>query len=260
MAFWAAAEPTNDGVLSGLGEVHEADTRDSLQFARACMPPRPRGARTRALDVGAGIGRVTGAVLLELCHSVELLDGCDNFVRRARADLSWAGARVERYICQPIQEFTPDAGRYDLIWIQWCIGSLKDDELVALVRKCASALAHGGLIVVKDNCVFDDTEGLIDGRYLIDEDDKTVTRSIQHTEELLCARGGLTLLARAPAELGRDDLQPVINFALVPMQRSEDSNTVGGRMRQALMFLFVVTAGVVVSLVLMRSILSQRSQ
>lgn len=33
------------------------------------------------------------------------------------------------------QEFTPDAGRYDIIWVQWCIGHLADDDFVSFFKR-----------------------------------------------------------------------------------------------------------------------------
>ena len=43
----------------------------------------------------------------------------------------------------------PEAGRYDLIWIQWCIGCLTDDDLVLFMEQCKAGLAAGGVIVIK---------------------------------------------------------------------------------------------------------------
>lgn len=77
-AYWANTAESNDGVLGGFGDVHEADTADSIRFARRCGVPsskRSGGERElRALDVAAGIGRVTGGALLELCDTVDLVE------------------------------------------------------------------------------------------------------------------------------------------------------------------------------------------
>ncbi|KAL8482199.1 hypothetical protein ACS0TY_028377 [Phlomoides rotata] len=32
-------------------------------------------------------------------------------------------------------DFTPEAGRYDIIWIQWCIGHLSDDDFVSFFNR-----------------------------------------------------------------------------------------------------------------------------
>jgi protein N-terminal methyltransferase len=63
---------------------------------RPLAPPHPLGHRTRALDVGAGIGRVTADVLpvLYLVSDVVLLEPVNSFVQEALA-LACAGAKPE---------------------------------------------------------------------------------------------------------------------------------------------------------------------
>jgi len=197
--------------------VHEADMEDSRKFVTPILPERAPGRTLRALDVGAGIGRITGGLLLEICDTVDLLEGARNFVAKAKEQLAWAGDRVERYICEGMQNFTPEAGRYDLIWIQWCIGSLTDDDFVAFFARCRQGLAPGGLIVLKDNILdplscnqeLDKT-----GRFLIDEDDNSVIRAREHMINLLTRRCEFQILKQADAELRRDDLFPVLMAAL----------------------------------------------
>ena len=44
-----------------------------MKFIKPLLPKREAGKTLRALDVGAGIGRITGALLLELCDTVPSL-------------------------------------------------------------------------------------------------------------------------------------------------------------------------------------------
>ena len=34
-----------------------------------------------------------------------------------------------------LKDFTPEAGRYDVIWIQWCVGQLPDDDFVSFFKR-----------------------------------------------------------------------------------------------------------------------------
>uniref|UniRef100_M1B7Q6 Alpha N-terminal protein methyltransferase 1 n=1 Tax=Solanum tuberosum TaxID=4113 RepID=M1B7Q6_SOLTU len=43
--------------------------------------------------------------------------------------------KVANFYCVPLQEFTPDAERYDVIWVQWCIGHLADDDFIAFFKR-----------------------------------------------------------------------------------------------------------------------------
>ena len=40
---------------------------------------------------------------------------------------------------------------YDLIWIQWVIGHLIDEDLINFLVKCKKHLSPSGVIFVKDN-------------------------------------------------------------------------------------------------------------
>jgi hypothetical protein len=112
-AYWSGEAATNDGMLGGFADVDVADTADSLKFMKRCgaLPESQRngGSRViRALDVGAGIGRVTAGALLQLADTVDLLESDAKFVERAKGALAWAAPRVERFHCQPMQEFVAD--------------------------------------------------------------------------------------------------------------------------------------------------------
>lgn len=67
-----------------------------------------------------------------------------------------------------LEKWDPE-GPYDLIWNQWCVGHLTDEQLVAYLVRCASALNSSGWVIVKEN--------LSTGEYdLYDEVDSSVTR------------------------------------------------------------------------------------
>lgn len=67
-----------------------------------------------------------------------------------------------------MQDFTPEKGKYWVIWCQWCLGHLSDKALVEFLKRCVEGLQPGGTIVVKENNspVEDD----------FDETDSSVTR------------------------------------------------------------------------------------
>lgn len=39
-----------------------------------------------------------------------------------------SASRVGHYFAMGMQDFTPQSGRYDVIWIQWVIGHLTDGK------------------------------------------------------------------------------------------------------------------------------------
>lgn len=52
-----------------------------------------------------------------------------------------------------LEEWEPQPGvTYDLVWTQWCLGHLTDDEVVRYLKRCKASLTpNTGLVVVKEN-------------------------------------------------------------------------------------------------------------
>ncbi|PAV23904.1 methyltransferase domain-containing [Pyrrhoderma noxium] len=241
--YWESQPASLDGVLGGFGScsLPRVDALGSRKFLLSLLPElslvpsairRLKGPylarRIRALDVGAGIGRVTSTVLLHLVSDVVLLEPADNLVREALRKVSaastsdkyygeWKGvqqvpnARPEAQksvtiVKGTLQDFNPllppgadgkcellkrvgyapaeddsDTG-FDVIWCQWCLGHLNDEDLVSFLIRCKESLrtsTHGfdldGLIIVKENVCSESTKGV--ARKSFDKLDSSLTRS-----------------------------------------------------------------------------------
>ena len=95
----------------------------------SCLVPQEGEGKTGtmcALDCGAGIGRITKRLLLPLFQTVDLVDVTQEFLDQARTYLGEESKRVGHYFCTGLQDFVPEPGRYDVIWIQWVIGGYPD--------------------------------------------------------------------------------------------------------------------------------------
>ena len=222
MKYWTECEASNNGVLGGFEKVHDADTADTLRFVQklserfpdvvATRDPGRPAPGTRAIDMGAGVGRVTEAVLLDLCEKVDLLEGARPLIEAAQRNLKARATRMGEFMCAPMQSFAPEPATYHLIWFQWVIGSLTDDDLVALLMRCRTALAPGGIIVVKDNICEEDPDK--HSRYIVDDEDNSVMRTKAYLEQILVSRCGLTILYQTKAKLRCEELHPVQTYAL----------------------------------------------
>ncbi|KIK08310.1 hypothetical protein K443DRAFT_85765 [Laccaria amethystina LaAM-08-1] len=196
--YWTTQPASNDGVLGGYGSgslprIDSLGSRlflldlypdlSTVQSARRSLTSSNPPTRTRALDVGAGIGRVTADVLLYLVSDVVLLEPVDPFVQEAlaRARSSTISADLSRgHSSWPgIADQTKSIGAgFDVIWCQWCLGHLNDRDLVAFFRRSHNALrdkAGKSLIVVKENICWDREDGT--GESIFDEQDSSLTRS-----------------------------------------------------------------------------------
>ncbi|KAI8929423.1 alpha-N-methyltransferase NTM1 [Entophlyctis helioformis] len=190
-AYWDKVDPTVQGMLGGFGSLTSIDAKSSRAFvaefiqpASAARPPLRTGL---ACDCGAGIGRVSETFLLNVFDRVDLVEQNPKFLETAKEAFAAQGMadRVEQYIALGLQDFVPETGRYDLIWCQWVLGHLKDDDLVAFFKRCKLGLRDGGFIGVKEN--------LTGSGVVIDEEDSSCTRSEEILKDLF-ARAGLVIV------------------------------------------------------------------
>ncbi|KAJ7774540.1 DUF858-domain-containing protein [Mycena maculata] len=261
LEYWKTQPASLDGVLGGFGSgsLPRVDSLGSRLFLlnllpelstvpsafRPLNPPPPR--RTRALDVGAGIGRVTADVLLHLVSDVVLLEPVDNFIQealaRGRASAASQGSHPWRGITDSsksvtflrgtLQEFDPalphhaemldrvgyapsmtDAlSGFDVVWCQWCLGHLSDPDLAAFLRRSHAALREKGrsLIVVKENLCSDNEDG--SACIVFDEQDSSLTRSDMAWKNVF-EQAGLNLVHEQVQEGLPDGLYVVKMYAL----------------------------------------------
>ncbi|XP_076867750.1 N-terminal Xaa-Pro-Lys N-methyltransferase 1 [Brachyhypopomus gauderio] len=204
--YWKDIPPTVDGMLGGYGSISSIDINGSKKFLQKFLGEATGKTRPGcALDCGAGIGRITKRLLLPLFRTVDLVDVTQEFLDKARTYLGEEGKRVENYICCGLQDFQPQAGRYDVIWIQWVIGHLTDDHLVEFLRRCRGALRPDGLIVVKDNVAY---EGVVP-----DDVDSSVCRDLCLLHNLV-ARAGLAIVHEEQQQNFPEEIYQVHTLAL----------------------------------------------
>lgn len=204
--YWEKVDATLDGVLGGFAHLSEPDISASRRFLSSFLSGK--GSRSisnlRALDCGAGIGRISKQLLVKEFTRVDLVEQNPAFVATARKLLADSAAMGEFYT-EGLQTFTPAAGTYDLIWVQWVLGYLSDEDLVAFFKRCKAGLRPGGILVVKENVTAPEP--------VIDEEDCSVTR----TEAQLRTAfndAGLRVIRNAKQTGFPASLFPVLMFAL----------------------------------------------
>ncbi|KAF4696888.1 Alpha N-terminal protein methyltransferase 1B [Perkinsus olseni] len=211
VSYWQNQPSSDDGVLQGFEGLSPTDVMGSLKFLDTIerRVPNPPMFRTVA-DCGAGIGRVSREVLTQRFQTIDLVEPCANLLESAQKTLNPAATapcRVERFLQMGVQDFNPELGRYDVIWNQWCLLYLTDEDLVAYLKRCKAALApKDGVIVVKENVV-------IEGKFVVDKDDNSITRTDSQYKTLF-ARAGLHLVLEMLQPHWPNDLFPVKMYCL----------------------------------------------
>jgi len=213
--YWKNIPATVNGMLGGYAHISPMDIKDSKKFLKSflelpdeCDEKTPSKVRriepsstndtsltgkiipSIALDCGAGIGRVTKNLLLPLFDTVDMVEQNPDFLQKAKDYLGEKKDRIGHFYAQGLQDFKPETGRYSVIWVQWVLGHLTDDDFVDFFERCQSGLAAGGLICVKENI----TKTGVD----LDSEDSSVTRSDEKLRELF-SKSSLTVI--------KDDVQ-----------------------------------------------------
>ncbi|CDR41683.1 CYFA0S07e05006g1_1 [Cyberlindnera fabianii] len=212
--YWTATPATVDGVLGGYGEttsVPKADVVGSstlLRKLKARMVPA-EGQLKYSVDIGAGIGRVTRDMLHKFSDKVDLVEPVKPFVEQMKIELQplKENGKLGEIYDIGMQDWVPEKGKYWLIWCQWCVGHLPDEEFVKFLLRCKEGLQENGTIVVKENNAHDQD--------IFDEEDSSVTRSDESFKKLF-KEAGLKLIA---TELQRGlpkELFKVRMYALKP--------------------------------------------
>lgn len=211
--YWAhVAANDYSGVLGGQEHVHDMDIECSGVFLRDVQGLRAHVAAGCVLDCGAGMGRVSEALLVKHWPSVQLLEPSAKLLAAARRRLE-GHPRVTGFLGCGLQEhaFGPP-GTFTCVWMQWVTGALLDVDLLTALVGAAGALAPGGVIIVKEN-VCRKREGGKALCFWYDEEDSYVVRGVEYTEALFALAGLRVILSREQAPWD-DELLPVRLFAL----------------------------------------------
>lgn len=225
-AYWDTQSASVEGMLGGLDVLHSRDVSASSKFLSS-IPNLSN--RQRALDVGAGIGRVSKHLLLPNFDVVDMLEQSTLYVKESFSFLEDAKmdpdsprelGKIGRRIVCGMQEFNSAGitGRdgvftgaledeYDIIWIQWCVIYLTDADFVAFIEQCVKALKQNGVIVVKDN--------VARSGFLVDKVDSSVMRSDRYMRSLF-DQAGVQVVKHAKQTDFPKDIYPVRMYALRP--------------------------------------------
>ncbi|KAI1056464.1 hypothetical protein LB507_002431 [Fusarium sp. FIESC RH6] len=214
MEYWESVDSNDNGMLGGVLTTMPSVSRVDLQGSRTFLARLNVGGKSgkekipRVLEGGAGmdrIGRITEGLLLKVADKVDVVEPVVKFT-----DVLKTKPGVGQIYNVGLEKWFPSEGEcYDLIWIQWCIGHLKDEEVVQFLERCKSVLEkEHGVIVLKENLS-------TWGEDQFDELDGSVTRQDEKFQELF-ERAGLKIVK---ADLQRGfpvELLPVKMYAVRP--------------------------------------------
>ncbi|CAG9462373.1 unnamed protein product [Pedinophyceae sp. YPF-701] len=196
--YWEKSEPTYNGVMGGFEKVSPLDVRDSKKFLKRHLKhlleqKEHDGRKLRVLDCGAGVGRVSQELLLEFFDTVDLVEPVGKLLDTAKVNLAQAvesgrypdGHAAGEFFVKGLQELELEPESYDVIWLQWAMLYLTDDDAKAFFEKSLAALRPRGRIFVKENTC--------EVGFVVDKDDSSLTRSRPYMEQLFKQAGAVQL-------------------------------------------------------------------
>ncbi|KAL4968690.1 N-terminal protein methyltransferase [Aspergillus stella-maris] len=218
--YWNSVPATATSMLGMLG-TYPWYTRIDLRGSRSFLAKTRRlipgcsteGKLHRAVDCGAGVGRVTEGFLRHVCDVVDAVEPVEKFTDvLCASEMKKTGVVGDVYTLG-LEDWVPAEGRkYDLIWIQFCVGHLSDAQLLELLRRCRGALAETGMIVFKENMSTDPA-----GNDMYDEEDSSVTRTNEKFRALFEEAGMRVIISELQLGFPKNfKLLPVRFYALRP--------------------------------------------
>ncbi|KAM3515526.1 hypothetical protein MY11210_000899 [Beauveria gryllotalpidicola] len=226
LAYWRNVTPDVDGMLGGVPAIFGPISRVDLQGSRTFLARLGIGSSRKVsycLEGGAGIGRITKGLLVNVAEHVDVVEPIAKFTDALRGKKG-----VRRVLNMGLEDWqggnddddddgttttTTTTTRYDLVWTQWCLGHLTDEQVRRYLERCREALVPGtGVIVVKENL---STSGVD----VFDPVDSCVTRQ-EETWKSIFQQAGLRIVREEPQrglpETGKARLLPVMMYALQP--------------------------------------------
>lgn len=135
--YWSEIPPTVDGMLGGFAHISQTDIYGSRLFLKQILRERSPPGRTRAVDCGAGIGRIAKHLLSHFFETVDLVEQNPTFLEHAVSYLEPIyKTKIGSFYPIGLQNFEPNENTYDVIWIQWVSGHLTDSDFVSFLQKC----------------------------------------------------------------------------------------------------------------------------
>ena len=207
MDYWSNQDASINGVLGGFGDLHPIDMAGTELFLNQLNIP----SSGVGVDCGAGVGRITQFLLSKFFSKIDIVEPCGKLIEKAKIELpkTMKQSQIGTFECVPLQRWNPPASKYHLMWHQWVMLYLTDADCVAYLERCKQALAEGGYICIKENVA-------LKGQFLVDNDDNSVTRTLEQYKDLF-ARAGLRVALQVRQGRWPTHLFPVLMWALVPL-------------------------------------------
>ena len=216
--YWSSLPSTNSNMLGMLGtypwytRIELQGSKNFLQKVRRLLPALSSTKKFKlGVDCGAGVGRVTEGFLSQVCEVIDAVEPVSKFTDVLSKSALKSNGTIGDIYTVGLENWFPEK-KYDLIWIQWCIGHLTDAQLIKFLGRCRESLTENGLVVLKENLSTDPS-----GQDMYDEVDSSVTRTDTKFKHIFNAASMDVIKSEIQTGFPKQfKLLPVKSFALRP--------------------------------------------
>lgn len=196
--FWSSADASTIAAVTG--DITSKENRDDIACSKQFLKSVHNGRSGCAVDVGAGNGRVSAGILRGFAQ-LHMVEPSTPLLAQALLTLPSAIGHAV-----PAQKFVFPAD-VDLVWMNWVMTYLSDDDCVHLLVNARLSLSPGGVVCVKDN--------VGKAGFCSDSEDGARTRTRQDYLELF-ALAGLCPSSTMPQKPWPKQHTQLLMFALKP--------------------------------------------
>lgn len=216
--YWNSVPATSGAMLGMLGDFKwypAIDLRGSRTFlakVRRSITSLPcDGKLGLGVDCGAGVGRITEGFLGDVCKTVDIVEPVKKLTDALKEGKLGPTGVIGDIYNVGLEGWHPHK-KYDLIWVQWCVGHLTDKQLIDFIARCRGSLTETGLVVVKENQSTDPS-----GSDMYDDEDSSVTRTDTKFKSIFEAAGMTVIKSDIQTGFPKQfKLLPVKMYALRP--------------------------------------------
>jgi len=144
VSYWSSYKPTLQSMMLD----SEAE-RLTIEEREEILSYLPHFVNKKVLELGAGIGRYTG-YLAGKAESVTAVDFIQEFVNK-NAEINGHFGNIE-FVQSDVTQLILPSQSYDVIFTNWLLMYLDDDEVVTLVSKMLDWLKDDGYLFVRESC------------------------------------------------------------------------------------------------------------
>lgn len=154
---------------------------------------------------------MTEGFLSQVCETVDAVEPVEKFTQTLHESTLKTSGVVDVIYTVGIENWHPEK-KYDLVWTQFCVGHLKDWQLIEYVKRCRDALTETGILVFKENLSTDPN-----GDDMYDGLDSSVTRTDAKFRDIFRDAGMNVIASELQTGFPKTfKLLPVRSYALRP--------------------------------------------